>query len=71
LNYISVPRFDPKEKLHIQLAESSEACHAATAAGNDSAIDSLEAANNSLAAKLWELSDTELKEIENSLADLT
>jgi len=71
LNHIRVPRFDPNKKLHIQLAESSEACHAATAAGNDSALESLEAANNLLAAELWALSDAELKEIENSLADLT
>jgi len=71
LEHVRVPRFDPKEKLHIQLAESSKACHAATAAGDDSAIDSLEAANSSLAAELWGLSDAELKEIESSLADLT
>ena len=70
LKYICIPQFDAKEKLHVQLAESSEACHAATASGNDSALGSLETTNNSLAAKLWELSDTELKDIENSLADL-
>jgi hypothetical protein len=70
LKYIKIPRFDPKEKLHIQLAESSGACRAATAVGNDSALESLETANNALAAKLWGLSDAELKEIESSLADL-
>jgi hypothetical protein len=56
--------------LHIQLAESSELCHAATATGNDSTLESLEVTNDALAAKLWELSDSELKKIENSLADL-
>ena len=71
LKYIRIPQFDAKEKLHVQLAESSKACHAATATGNDSALESLKAANNSLAAKLWELSDAELKDIEDSLADLS
>jgi hypothetical protein len=70
LEYVRVPRFDPREKLHTQLAESSEACHAATASGIDSALRSHERANNALAAELWKLPNAELKEIESSLADL-
>jgi len=69
LNYVSIPKFEAKQKLHIRLAESSEACHSATAAGSD--LEPLEITNDALAAELWELSDAELKDIEDSLADLS
>ena len=69
LNHIRIPQFDPRKKLHVRLAESSEACHSATAAGSD--LESLEITNDALAAELWELSNAELKDIEDSLADLS
>ena len=70
LNHISIPKFEPKNKLHARLAESSAACHKATASASDAELESLEAANDALAAELWGLSAAELNDIKTSLADL-
>lgn len=70
LNYIRIPQFDAEQKLHIRLAESSAACHAAVASAGDSELESLEAANDKLAAEVWGITDAELRDIQFSLADL-
>lgn len=70
LNYVRIPKFNPKDKLHVRLAESSAACHAAAASASDSDLSALEAANDELVAQLWNLSAAELKDIQSSLADL-
>jgi hypothetical protein len=70
MNYIGIPKFSPKDKLHVLLAESSAACHAAAPSAGDSDLSALETANDELAAQLWNLSAAELKDIKFSLADL-
>jgi hypothetical protein len=70
LNYVRIPKFDPKNKLHVHLAESSAACHTAAASADEDRLATLESANDQLAAELWELSAVELNDIRNSLADL-
>jgi hypothetical protein len=70
MNYIRIPKFDPKDKLHVRLAESSAACHAGAPSAGDSDLSALESANDNLAAQLWNLSPAELKDIQSSLTDL-
>ena len=70
MKYIRIPKFDPKDKLHVRLAGSSAACHAAIGSASDEEMAVLETANDELAAQLWNLSAPELKDIKNSLADL-
>jgi hypothetical protein len=70
MNYIGIPKFNPKDKVHLRLAESSAACHAAVGSSSDEEMAALETANDELAAQLWNLSAAELKDIKFSLADL-
>jgi hypothetical protein len=70
MNYIGIPKFNPKDKLHVLLAESSAVCHAAVGSSSDEKMAALETANDELAAQLWNLSAAELKDIKFSLADL-
>ena len=70
MKYICVPKFNSKDKVHVRLAESSSACHAAFGSASDEETTALETANDELAAQLWNLSAAELKDIKFSLADL-
>ena len=70
MKYIRIPKFDPNDNLHLRLAESSTACHAAAPSATDADLAALETANDELAARLWNLSAIELKEIKRSLSDL-
>ena len=71
MNHIGIPKFNAKDKLHVRLAKSSAACHAAAPSAGYSDLSALETANGELAAQLWNLSAAELKDIKNSLADLS
>jgi hypothetical protein len=70
LNYVRIPKFNPKDKIHVSLAASSAACHAAVGSASDEKMAALETANDELAAQLWNLSTPELKDIKSSLTDL-
>ena len=70
MKYICVPKFNPNDKVHMRLSESSAACHAAVGSSSDEKMAALETANDELAAQLWNLSAAELKDIKFSLADL-
>lgn len=70
LNYIHIPKFNPKDNVHVGLAKSSAACHAAVPSATDADLAALETANDELAARLWNLSAVELKGIRESLIDL-
>ena len=70
MKYISIPKFNPKDKIHVSLAESSAACHAAAPSATDADLAALESVNDELAARLWNLSTVELKQIRESLSDL-
>jgi SAM-dependent methyltransferase len=70
LTKIRIPKFDAKNKLHVQLAENSVACHAAAPSASETDLARLETAVNETAAAIWEISATELRDIESSLADL-
>jgi SAM-dependent methyltransferase len=67
---IAVPTFDPASSRHQQMSVLSEAAHAATAEGDEAQVQEIESQIDQLAAHLWGLTDEELKEIQESLAEL-
>lgn len=69
-SYLSVPTFDPDQPLHRRLRELSLEAHAAAAAGDGEGLAATEAEIDQLAAQLWGLTDKELRDIQDSLADL-
>ena len=70
LENVRVPKFDPANPTHLALADLSRQAHAATAAGNAAHVREIEAEVDRLAARLWGLTDAELREIQESLAEL-
>jgi len=56
--------------LHSSLSDLSQQAHAATAAGEAARVREIEAEIDRLAAKLWGLTEAELQEIQESLAEL-
>ncbi len=70
LSYITVPKFNPKDKVHQELASLSEQAHQAAAEGDKETVASIERRIDELAAELWGLTKAELKEIQESLAEL-
>ena len=55
---------------HHQLAALSQQAHEATAAGDAARVQEIEAEIDQLAAKLWGLTEEELREIQESLEEL-
>jgi hypothetical protein len=70
LENVRVPKYDPANPTHLALADLSQQAHAATAAGDAARVREIEAEIDRLAAKLWGLTDAELREIQESLAEL-
>lgn len=76
LQNIRIPKFDPKDKVHLRLAELSEEAHKIAAkldkkqVAESPEIKAIEEEVDQQAAKLWGLSDKELKEIKLALDEL-
>ncbi|MBI2876275.1 MAG: hypothetical protein HYY20_05280 [Candidatus Tectomicrobia bacterium] len=70
LQRVSVPRYDPTNPIHRQLSALSQQAHQATAAGDTARVQVIEAESDQLAAQLWGLMKEELREIQESLAEL-
>jgi hypothetical protein len=70
LRNVKVPTFSDKNRLHVRLAELSEAAHKGTTSRNGAEVKRIEAEADGVAAKLWDLSDDELAEIRASLEEL-
>jgi len=68
---LCIPRFDPKNPVHLRLAELSEQAHEAAKVGDERRLQGIEAEIDHWAAQLWNLSDDELREIQQSLAELS
>ena len=71
LEHIRIPRFDPKNPVHLRLAELSMRAHEAAKIGDEMRLREIEAEIDLWAAKLWNLSDDELRDIQQSLAELS
>jgi SAM-dependent methyltransferase len=65
-----IPRFDRKNPVHLRLAELSKQAHEAAKVGDEMRLREIEAEIDRQAAKLWGLSDDELREIQQSLREL-
>jgi len=70
LEHIRIPRFDRKNPVHLRLAELSMQAHEAGRIGDEMRLREIEVEIDLLAAKLWNLSDDELREIQESLSEL-
>jgi len=68
LEYIHVPAFDTKRKMHMHLADLSNRCHAATVEGNAEGVIALEAELDRTAAGIWGIAAAELAAIQGALA---
>jgi hypothetical protein len=69
LEHIAIPKFSPNDRHHAQLAELAERCHAARAQDDAQAVSELQLQIDAVAAKLWSITDRELKAIQDALAE--
>ena len=69
-NYVAIPKFDPADKTHQELASLSQQAHTAMASGDFSKVKGVEESIDKVAATFWDLTPEELKDIQNSLSDL-
>lgn len=70
LDNIAVPKFDNNINSHFLLARLSEQAHEAVHVGDDEKLKQIEEEIDQTAAKIWRLTDEELKEIQQSLKEL-
>jgi SAM-dependent methyltransferase len=68
---LRIPRFDPNNPVHLRLAELSMQAHEAARIGDEMRLREIEAEIDLWAAKLWNLTDDELRDIQQSLAELS
>ena len=69
LSNVAIPRFTKTNINHARLADLSRQCH--IAANNADRLSALEADVDKAAAKVWGITDTELKAIQKTLADMS
>ena len=67
LQTVSIPRFNPKDTIHSTLSDLSSQCHTARKNNRMEEIPSLECEIDKLAAKIWGITDAELKAIRKEL----
>jgi len=70
LQRVRVPKFDPANKVHTELAGLSQNAHYAVSIGDEAGLTELEQRIDELAAQIWGLSREELKEIRSSLEEM-
>lgn len=70
LNYLRIPKFDGKNSIHQTLASLSQQAHSATVSGDAEIVCSVGEKIDHWTAKLWGLAEAELREIQESLAEL-
>jgi hypothetical protein len=71
LEHIRIPRFDPSNSSHRDLAALSMEAHEAAKAGDERRLRAIEAEIDRQAAQLWGLSEDELQEIRQNLHELS
>jgi hypothetical protein len=70
LDHVAIPFFQPKDLIHKKLSDLSKECHAAAAHGDTSSLVSLVAEIDLAAAKLWGITNSELKDAQDSLREM-
>ncbi|HHW40560.1 MAG TPA: N-6 DNA methylase [Syntrophomonadaceae bacterium] len=69
LNNVNIPKYSPRDNIHLHLAHLSEAAHQAAAGGNEAEVQRIEAEIDYFAAQLWGLTEQELSDIKQSLEE--
>ena len=69
MEHVGIPKFDPSNSTHRHLSDLSASCHAATGKDGAEELKALEAKIDNAAAKLWGITDDELKAIQEALAE--
>ena len=67
LETIRIPRYDPRDKTHVQIRDLARRCHEAASRQNFDEIATLEVAIDKEAAKLWGIAANELETIQETL----
>ena len=67
LENVSIPRFKSDDSVRHRIAKLSERCHIAIMEGDDDNIADLESDINKITAKLWGITDTELKFLQDMI----
>ncbi|HPU84084.1 MAG TPA: N-6 DNA methylase [Candidatus Latescibacteria bacterium] len=67
---IAVPKYSEGLQQHAALTGLSRDCHAAAARGDADAVEALEAEIDTAAAKIWGITDDELRAIQDALAEM-
>ena len=70
LDYIPIPKYESANTNHGRLADFSKNAHRAISIGDEIGIKEFEQGIDELVAEVWGLTKDELKEIQESLADL-
>jgi hypothetical protein len=70
LSTVTMPLFNNKDSNHIRLSELSQQCHIAVERSNESEIAELESQIDEIAARVWGITNKELKAIQRALTDL-
>jgi hypothetical protein len=67
LQYIKMPKFNEKNKNHLELSYLSEQCHEAALKNETDKIAELERRIDQAAASLWGIDDKELEAMQQTL----
>jgi len=68
---IRIPKFDPKNELHLRLAELSQKAHEVAQTEDQSPLKQIEEEIDEVAAQIWGLTKEELQDIKLSLQELS
>jgi hypothetical protein len=71
LHHVAIPQFVTSNQIHRELASLSKEAHRAAAIGDKGKLKGIEQSIDEAAAGLWGLTPEELKDIQNSLRDLS
>ena len=69
LSNVSIPQFKKTDLNHIRLSELSHQCHIVTKQNDKDQIKKFEAEIDEVAAKIWGITDAELKAIQKALSE--
>jgi hypothetical protein len=70
LEYLRMPKFDEKNKLHIELSNLSQKCHDSALKNKTKKIAALEKRIDQATAKLWSINDKELEAMQEALREM-
>ncbi len=69
ISRLRLPKFEKSKTVHRSIMEASRKCHSATREGNTRQLAVLEAGIDQASANLWNITDDELKAIQEALAE--